>query len=78
MWPETPKIVVPGLFSVPKPRNQSTPLATMWGTWEKVSTLFTVVGMPKAPYWAGKGGFLRGWPFLPSRDSRSPVSSPQR
>ena len=49
----------------------------MCGTWLKVSTLFTVLGMPKAPYWAGKGGFLRGCPFLPSRDSRSPVSSPQ-
>ena len=49
----------------------------MCGTCEKVSTLFTVVGMPNAPYWAGKGGFLRGWPFLPSSDSSSPVSSPQ-
>ncbi len=75
--PETPNIVVPGLFSVPKPRNQSAPLPTMCGTWEKVSTLFTVVGMPKAPYSAGKGGFLRGWPFLPSSDSSRPVSSPQ-
>ena len=49
----------------------------MCGTCEKVSTLFTVVGMPKAPNCAGKGGFLRGWPFLPSSDSSSPVSSPQ-
>ena len=26
---------------------------------------------------AGKGGFVRGWPRLPSSDSSRPVSSPQ-
>ena len=62
---------------MPKPRNHSTPFERMWGTWQKVSTLFTVEGMPNAPTWAGKGGFLRGWPFFPSSDSRRPVSSPQ-
>ncbi len=34
-----------------------------------VSTLFTVVGQPKTPTSAGKGGFNRGLPALPSRDS---------
>ena len=43
-------LVVPGLFSVPNERNQLAPFATMCGTWEKVSTLLTVVGIPNAPY----------------------------
>ena len=42
-----------------------------------VSTLFTVVGQPYKPTPAGKGGFNRGWPFLPSKDSKRAVSSPQ-
>ena len=36
-----------------------------------VSTLLTVVGQPKRPMSAGKGGFKRGLPCLPSNDSIS-------
>jgi NADH-quinone oxidoreductase subunit F len=43
----------------------------------RVSVLLTVVGRPNAPYWAGNGGLKRGMPFLPSSDSKRPVSSPQ-
>ena len=49
----------------------------MCGTWQMVSTLFTIVGMPKAPLIAGNGGLTFGQPFLPSSDEISPVSSPQ-
>ena len=36
-----------------------------------------VVGIPKSPTAAGKGGFTRGWPRRPSSEFMSPVSSPQ-
>ena len=49
----------------------------MWGTAASVSTLFTMVGCPKAPLTAGNGGLILGQPFLPSSEERSPVSSPQ-
>jgi hypothetical protein len=49
----------------------------MWGTAAMVSTLFTMVGCPKAPLIAGNGGLILGQPFLPSREERRPVSSPQ-
>ena len=42
-----------------------------------VSTLLTTVGEPYRPAIAGNGGFVRGWPRLPSSDSSSAVSSPQ-
>ena len=42
-----------------------------------VSTLFTTVGDASRPCTAGNGGFVRGWPRLPSSDSSSAVSSPQ-
>ena len=76
-WPLTQKSLVPGLFSVPHWRYQSPPFFTMWGTAERVSTLLTVEGMPKAPTAAGKGGFTRGWPRRPSSEFMRPVSSPQ-
>ena len=47
------------------------------GTCAQVSQLSTVVGRCHNPRWAGKGGRLRGWPFLPSIDSSIPLSSPQ-
>ena len=49
----------------------------MVGTTAILSTLLTVVGQPYRPEAAGKGGFRRGWPFLPSKDSKRAVSSPQ-
>jgi len=47
------------------------------GATATVSTLATVVGQPKTPTSAGKGGFKRGFPCLPSKDSMRAVSSPQ-
>src|SRR5690606_1598436 len=41
------------------------------------STLFTTVGFCHKPFTAGKGGLIRGFPRLPSRDSIKAVSSPQ-
>ena len=76
-WPEMPKILVPVLFGRPKLANQSAPRRRMVGTTAIDSTLFTVVGDPYSPDPAGKGGFMRGMPFLPSRLSSSAVSSPQ-
>jgi hypothetical protein len=49
----------------------------MVGATAMVSTLATVVGQPKRPTSAGKGGLSRGLPCLPSRLSISAVSSPQ-
>jgi hypothetical protein len=49
----------------------------MNGTAAKVSVLLMVVGLPYRPKLAGNGGLKRGWPFLPSSDSSSAVSSPQ-
>ena len=42
-----------------------------------VSTLFTIVGSPKAPTDAGKGGLSLGHPRFPSRELIREVSSPQ-
>ena len=47
------------------------------GTAAIVSRLFTVVGQPKAPALAGKGGFMRGSPRRPSSELSIDVSSPQ-
>jgi hypothetical protein len=42
--PETEKILVPGLFSVPHWWNHGAPFFTIDGTFISVSTLFTMVG----------------------------------
>ena len=76
-WPEMQNTLVPVLFSRPIPANQLAPRRRMVGTTAMDSTLFTVVGQPHTPQAAGNGGFRRGWPFLPSSDSISAVSSPQ-
>merc|ERR1719414_700350 len=70
------KSLVPLFRSRPKPANQSPPRRQIVGATAIVSTLFTVVGQPKTPTSAGKGGFKRGLPALPSRDSMRDVSSP--
>ena len=69
--------LVPPLFGRPKLANQPAPRRKIVPTAAMDSTLFTVVGQPYTPEPAGKGGLSRGWPFLPSRLSRSAVSSPQ-
>ncbi len=52
-------------------------IESVTGATATVSTLATVVGQPKTPMSAGKGGFRRGLPCLPSKDSIKAVSSPQ-
>ena len=58
--PLTHHMRVPRLRSGPMLLYHSAPCATMWRTLAKVSTLFTTVGMPKAPMLAGNGGLMRG------------------
>ena len=41
------------------------------GATATVSTLATVVGHPNTPTSAGNGGFIRGFPCLPSKLSMS-------
>src|SRR3984885_1064266 len=75
--PETEKIAVPPEFTGPNPANHAAPLRMMVGTEAKLWVLLMVVGLPNNPKFAGNGGLKRGLPGLPSRDSRSAVSSPQ-
>ena len=76
--PRCRKLLVPVLFGRPKPANHSSATTQNFvGTTAIDSTLLTVVGHPQTPIAAGNGGFKRGWPFLPSSDSISAVSSPQ-
>ena len=76
-WPEMQKIFVPAFFGRPRAENQAAPRRRMVGMPAMVSTLLTVVGQPYTPIAAGKGGFIRGMPFLPSRLSSRADSSPQ-
>eukprot|EP00955_Chlamydomonas_euryale_P077147 362866-Chlamydomonas_euryale.AAC.18 len=69
--------LVPALPFRPRLENQSGPRRRMVGDTATVSTFVTVVGHPYKPTAAGKGGFSRGFPCLPSRDSIIAVSSPQ-
>ena len=75
--PEMQKTLVPVFFALPNDANQSPPFLKIVGTTAIVSTLFTVVGDPYNPLFAGKGGLSLGWPFLPSKLSNNAVSSPQ-
>ncbi len=59
------------------PGRPSAPSWMMKGTEARVSTLFTVEGIPMYPAWAGKGGFTLGVPLRPSREFMRAVSSPQ-
>lgn len=76
-WPEIQNNFVPEFLSRPKLLNQLAPRRQIVGATATVSTLATVDGQPKRPTAAGNGGFRRGFPGLPSRDSMSEVSSPQ-
>ena len=53
--PETPTRMFPVEAGVPNFLNQSAPRATMYGMLVSVSMLFTVVGIPHNPLFAGKG-----------------------
>ena len=67
-WPEMQKSLVPRLLGLPKDENQDAPLLMIVGQTATVSTLVTVVGHPKTPTLAGKGGLSLGFPGLPSSD----------
>ena len=75
--PLTHTMRVPEEPATPRPANQAPPLVMIWGMLHRVSTLLTTVGQLNTPLTAGKGGLMRGYARLPSRDSISPVSSPQ-
>ena len=77
MCPETENWAVPPEFSTPSSLNQSAPFLIIDGTLAKLWVLLIVVGFPYRPKLAGKGGLNLGFPCLPSRDSKSAVSSPQ-
>jgi hypothetical protein len=77
--PQMVNTIVPGAASVPLARSQSGPSARMWGTFAKVSTLLTSVGLSagalaNSPWMKGRA--TRGRGGRPSITSSSPVSSP--
>ena len=75
--PEIQNNLVPEFLSRPNEANQLAPRRQMVGATDTVSTFATVEGQPNNPTAAGKGGFKRGFPCLPSNDSMREVSSPQ-
>src|SRR5437588_12376018 len=76
-WPEIQNTFGPEFRGRPIELNHAAPRRMMVGATAMLSTLLTVDGQPYSPTAAGNGGFSRGRPFLPSRLSSSPVSSPQ-
>ena len=60
--PDSEKIPYPLDRSVPRPENQSAPLATIDGTLAIDSTLLITVGLAYRPATAGNGGLSRGSP----------------
>ena len=50
IFPTRENILVPLLFSVPMPRNQSAPWLIINGTFAHVSTLFRQVGFSHSPF----------------------------
>ena len=60
----------PALFLRPKDENHSGPRRRIVGATATVSTFVTVVGQPKTPTLAGKGGLRRGLPCLPVDQTR--------
>src|SRR5690348_17975214 len=79
MLPHTEKSLVPALFGFESDIDlyHAAPRFRMCGTAASVSTLLIVVGLPKRPATAGKGGLMRGLPRFPSSEFISAVSSPQ-
>lgn len=75
--PDIQKSLVPEFLSRPNEANQLAPRRQIVGATDTVSTFATVEGHPNNPTAAGKGGFNRGLPCLPSKDSMREVSSPQ-
>src|SRR5688572_14268672 len=80
MLPHTEYSLVPVLLGLAAREYflyHAAPWATMGGTAARVSTLLIVVGWPKTPETAGKGGLIRGLPRRPSIEFIIAVSSPQ-
>src|SRR5699024_1148603 len=61
-WPLMLKSFVPEFRGRPKETNQLPPRRQIAGATTTGSTLATVVGQPKTPISAGKGGLRRGLP----------------
>ncbi len=76
-FPVRAKAFVPWLFSGPKPLYHSAPLRMIGGTLQKVSTLFSTVGLSNNPCSTVRGGFTRGIPRFPSMDVVRALPSPQ-
>ena len=75
--PQADMSLVPVDFPIPIFAYSSPPSLMIGTNAAMVSTLLTTVGQPHNPLTAGKGGFIRGLPRLPSNDSSNAVSSPQ-
>ena len=75
--PARANTLVPLLFSVPMPANQSAPFSIIGAMLAYVSTLHMMVGLPNRPDWNGNGGFCLGSPLWPSMEAMRAVSSPQ-
>ena len=76
-WPETQNSFGPvEAPPVPICAYAAAPMRRISGTFARVSTLLTVVGLPNSPTSTGNGGLLRGSGRPPSIDSNSAVSSP--
>jgi hypothetical protein len=65
--PDMQNSLVPWFRARPNDANHAPPRRQMVGATATVSTLATVVGHPKSPTSAGKGGLRRGLPCLPGR-----------
>src|SRR3954454_1467588 len=76
MLPDRQKSFGPVDAGVPIVAYAAPPSRRITGTFARVSTLLTVVGLPKSPFATGNGGLLRGSARSPSIDSKSAVSSP--
>ncbi len=76
MCPDAEINLVPVERSIPIFAYSVPEFNTIHGTEEIDSTLLTTVGFCHNPLTAGKGGFKRGFPRLPSNDSIKAVSSP--
>src|SRR5215469_870448 len=74
--PDKPTNFSPAVPSRPCDLNQPTPLASIWGTLAKVSTLLSAVGFCHNPTVAELGGLLRGSARLPSMASSWALPSP--
>eukprot|EP00953_Heterococcus_sp_UTEX-ZZ885_P023134 12733-Heterococcus_DN1.PRE.3 len=69
-----PNSLVPALFLRPNALNQLPPLLRIVGATAIVSTFVTVVGQPKTPTFAGKGGCCQDVEGVAVSSSASPTA----